>query len=48
MIKHLVRAIAPLLFDSLGMILFATLLALHVGIVPATRRGVAIASAVVG
>jgi intracellular septation protein A len=48
MIRHLVRAVTPLFFDSLGMILFAVMLALHVSLVLASVTGVLLASAIVG
>ena len=46
--RTLLYAIGPMLFDSLGIIVFAMLLALDVGIVPATVAGTAVAVAVVG
>jgi intracellular septation protein A len=48
MIGHLARAAAPLLFDAVGVIAFAVLLALHVDLVVATLAGVIIACAIVG
>ncbi len=47
MVKQLLYAIVPLLFDSLGVIVFAVLLALKVDLVLATAAGAAVASAVV-
>jgi intracellular septation protein A len=47
MIKHLVRAASPVLFDSVGMLFFAALLALHVSIAVATVIGMVIACGVV-
>lgn len=47
MVKQLLYAIVPLLFDSLGVIVFAVLLALNVDLVLATVAGAAVASAVV-
>jgi intracellular septation protein A len=46
MIKHLFRAISPLAFDSLGMIMFAVLLALHVDVVVAAIVGAVLACSV--
>lgn len=46
--RVLLYAIGPMLFDSLGIIVFAVLLALDAGIVPATIAGTAVAVAVVG
>lgn len=46
--KTLLYAIGPMLFDSLGIIVFAVLLAVGAGIVPATIAGTAVAIAVVG
>ena len=47
MFKQLIYAIVPLLFDSLGVIVFAVLLAMHVDLVVATGVAAAIACAVV-
>ena len=47
MIKHLLRAATPLVFDSIGVILFAVLLALHVNLVAATVVGVVVAGGMV-
>lgn len=47
MVKQLIYAIVPLLFDSLGVIVFAVLLALKVDLVVATSIAAAIACAVV-
>ncbi|UNU43532.1 intracellular septation protein [Sphingopyxis sp. YF1] len=46
--RTLLYAIGPMLFDSLGVIVFAALLGLGAGIVAATIAGTAIAIAVVG
>jgi len=46
--KTLLYALGPMLFDSLGVIVFAVLLVAGVGIVPATIAGTAVAIAVVG
>ena len=46
--KTLLYAIGPMLFDSLGIIVFAVLLAAGAGIVPATIAGTVVALAVVG
>ena len=46
--KTLLYALGPMLFDSLGIIVFAILLAVGAGIVPATIAGTAVATAVVG
>ncbi|HEY0594741.1 inner membrane-spanning protein YciB [Sphingopyxis sp.] len=46
--KTLLYAIGPMLFDSLGIIVFAVLLVAGAGIVPATIAGTAVAVAVVG
>lgn len=48
MFKQLIYAVAPLLFDSLGVIVFAVMLAMHVDLVVATGVAAAIACAVVG
>jgi intracellular septation protein A len=47
MIKHLFRAISPLVIDSLGMIIFAVLLALHVDVAVAAIVGAVLALGVV-
>ena len=47
MVKQLLYAIVPLLFDSLGVIVFAVLIALKVDLVLATAAGAAVACAVV-
>lgn len=47
MVKQLLYAIVPLLFDSLGVIVFAVLMALKVDLVLATAAGAAVACAVV-
>lgn len=47
MVKQLLYAIVPLLFDSLGVIVFAVLIALRVDLVLATAAGAAVACAVV-
>ena len=47
MFKQLIYAIVPLLFDSLGVIVFAVLLAMHVDLIVATGVAAAIACAVV-
>jgi len=47
MVKQLLYAIVPLLFDSLGVIVFALLMALKVDLVLATAAGAAVACAVV-
>ena len=46
--RTLLYAIGPMLFDSLGIIVFAALLALDAGIIPATVAGTVVAVAVVG
>lgn len=46
--RTLLYAIGPMLFDSLGVIVFAALLGLGAGIVAATIAGTAVAIAVVG
>jgi len=46
--KSLLYAVGPLIFDSLGVIAFAVLLALGAGVVPATIAGTVAALAVVG
>lgn len=46
--KTLLHALGPMLFDSLGVIVFAVLLVAGAGIVPATIAGTAVAIAVVG
>lgn len=46
--RTLFYAIGPMLFDSLGIIVFAILLASGAGIVPATVAGTVVAVAVVG
>lgn len=46
--KTLLYALGPMLFDSLGIIVFAILLVAGAGIVPATVAGTAVAVAVVG
>ena len=46
--RTLLYAIGPMLFDSLGIIIFAALLALDAGIIPATVAGTVVAVAVVG
>lgn len=46
--RTLLYAIGPMLFDSLGVIVFAVLLALGAGIVTATAAGTIVAVAVVG
>lgn len=46
--KTLLYALGPMLFDSLGVIVFAVLLVAGAGIVPATIAGTAVAIAVVG
>jgi intracellular septation protein A len=46
--RTLFYAIGPMLFDSLGIIVFAVLLALDAGIVVATAAGTIVAIAVVG
>lgn len=46
--RTLLYAIGPMLFDSLGIIVFAILLAAGAGIVPATVAGTVVAVAVVG
>lgn len=48
MLRPLVYALVPLLLDSLGVIVFAILLAAHVALVPATIAGAAVGCAVVG
>jgi intracellular septation protein A len=47
-IKQLIYAVVPLIFDSLGVIVFAVLMAMHVNLVIATLSGVVIAAALVG
>lgn len=47
MMKQLLYAVVPLPFDSLGVIVFAVLMALHVDLVLATLAGAAVASALV-
>lgn len=46
--RTLFYAIGPMLFDSLGIIVFAVLLVAGAGIIPATIAGTAVAIAVVG
>src|SRR3546814_10975493 len=46
--KTLLYAIGPMLFDSLGVIVFAVLLVAGAGIVPATIAGTVVALGVVG
>ena len=46
--KTLLYALGPMLFDSLGVIVFAVLLAAGAGIIPATIAGTAVAISVVG
>jgi intracellular septation protein A len=46
--KTLLYAIGPMLFDSLGVLVFAVLLVAGVGIVPATIAGTVVALGVVG
>jgi len=46
--RTLLYALGPMLFDSLGVIVFAVLLVAGAGIVPATIAGTAVAIAVVG
>ena len=46
--KQLFYAVVPLIFDSLGVIVFAVLLAFHVDLFVATAAGAAAATAVVG
>ena len=46
--KTLLYAIGPMLFDSLGILVFAVLLVAGAGIVPATVAGTVVALAVVG
>jgi intracellular septation protein A len=48
MIKHLIRAATPIVLDSLGVIFFAALLALHVSVALAAIVGVALACGMVG
>lgn len=48
MSRQLFYALGPMLFDSLGIIVFAVLLGLGAGIVPATVAGTIVALAVVG
>ena len=48
MIKPLIYAVVPLAFDSLGVIVFAVLMAMHVNLLLATCSGVAIAAGLVG
>lgn len=45
--NNLLRAARPIIYDSLGVIVFAVLLALHVGLIVATLLGVSIAAWVV-
>ena len=47
MIKHLIRAFAPIAYDSLGVLAFAALIALHVNLTVVTAIGVAISIAVI-
>lgn len=47
MITHLARAIAPIALDAIGMIVFAALIALDVGVVPAAIVSIVIAVALV-
>jgi intracellular septation protein A len=47
-VKTLLYALGPMLFDSLGVIVFAVLLVAGAGIVPATIAGTTVAVAVVG
>ena len=46
--KTLLYALGPMLFDSLGVLVFAVLLVVGAGIVPATIAGTVVALAVVG
>jgi intracellular septation protein A len=46
--RNLLYAVGPMIFDSLGVIVFAVLLGVGVGIVPATIAGMVVAVAVVG
>lgn len=46
--KTLLYAIGPMLFDSLGILVFAVLLVAGAGIVPATVAGTVVALAIVG
>ena len=46
--KTLLYAIGPMLFDSLGVLVFAVLLAAGAGIVPAVAAGTVVAVAVIG
>ena len=46
--KTLLYALGPMLFDSLGILVFAVLLVAGAGIIPATIAGMAVAIAVVG
>src|SRR3546814_15922517 len=46
--KTMLYAIGPMLFDSLGVIVFAVLLVAGAGIVPATIAGTVVALGVVG
>ncbi len=48
MTKQLFYALGPLIFDSLGVIVFAVLLALDVNLIVATAAGTVVACAVVG
>jgi hypothetical protein len=48
MIRRLIRAVTPLFFDALGMIVFAVLLALHVNVTAATVASAVMACAIVG
>ena len=48
MSRQLFYALGPLIFDSLGVIIFAVLLALHVDLIVATIAGTVAAVAVVG
>ena len=47
MLRPLLYALVPLLLDSLGVIVFAILLALHMALVPATIVGAVVGCAVV-
>jgi len=48
MIKPLIYAVVPLFLDSLGVIVFAVLMVMHVDLVIATLAGAAVAAALVG
>lgn len=48
MLRPLFYALVPLLLDSLGVIVFAILLAAHVALIPATIIGAIVACAIVG